>query len=101
MSDQKVFKFAFTALISILKLGLKFPCAISIIWKRGEKLAEVLQRREIVNGVATFNEKLTIECNMIFNVPKKQFEPKKVLTRVTQTIFTILIFTEKGTKQAG
>lgn len=78
MSDQKVFKFAFLATISTLKLGLKFPCTISVIWKRGEKLAEVLQRREIINGVATFNEQLSIDCNMIFDVNKKQFETKKV-----------------------
>lgn len=38
-SDQKVFKFAFVADILTLKLGLKFPCTISVIWKRGEKLA--------------------------------------------------------------
>jgi hypothetical protein len=31
----------------------------------------VLHRREIDNGVATFNEQLTIECNMIFDVGKK------------------------------
>jgi hypothetical protein len=35
MSDQKVFKFGFSALLLTLKLGLKFPCNISIIWKRG------------------------------------------------------------------
>jgi|JI6StandDraft_1071083.scaffolds.fasta_scaffold15387_2 hypothetical protein len=77
-SDQKVFKFSFVASITTLKLGLKFPCTISIIWKRGEKLAEVLTRREIVNGVATFNEQLSIDCNMIFDVNKKLFEAKKV-----------------------
>ena len=65
-------------LLFLLKLGLKFPCTISIIWKRGEKLAEVLTRREIVNGVATFNEQLSIDCNMIFDVNKKLFEAKKV-----------------------
>lgn len=96
-----MFKFAFLAAISTLKLGLKFPCSISVIWKRGEKLAEVLQRREIVNGTATFNEQLSIDCNMIFDVAKKQFEPKKVTPILIQTLFSILLFTDKGTKQAG
>lgn len=50
----KCFKFTFFALVDSLNLSLKFPCTISIIWKRGEKLAEVKERRGIVNGVATF-----------------------------------------------
>lgn len=61
----------------------------------------MLNRREIVNGVATFNEQLTIDCNMIFDSGKKQFESKKVRPGLAQTLFSILIFTEKGTKQAG
>lgn len=52
--SQKCFKFTFFAFLDSLKLSLKFPCTISVIWKRGDKLAEVREKKAIVDGVATF-----------------------------------------------
>ena len=78
--SQKCFKFTFLAYIDEVRLALKFPCTLSVIWKRGDKLAEVQERKEIVNGVATFKEELTIDCNMIMDTQKKVFDPKKVPT---------------------
>lgn len=33
--NQKIYKFIFTAHIKTVSLALKFPCVVSIIWKRG------------------------------------------------------------------
>jgi hypothetical protein len=48
MTDTKVFKFVFTANVQSVSLALKFPCVVSVMWKRGilllmlgEKTAEV------------------------------------------------------------
>ncbi len=48
MAETKVFKFVFTAHVQSVSLALKFPCVVSIMWKRGnlhfilgEKSAEV------------------------------------------------------------
>lgn len=34
-SNQKIFKFIFQANLKTVTLALKFPCVVSIIWKRG------------------------------------------------------------------
>ena len=36
-SNQKHFKFMFQANVKTVSLALKFPCVVSVIWKRGEK----------------------------------------------------------------
>ena len=45
MEGQKLYKFVFTAQVHTVSLALKFPCVVSVTWKRGEKSAEVKQRR--------------------------------------------------------
>lgn len=33
--NQKLFKFMFQATVKTVTLALKFPCVVSVIWKRG------------------------------------------------------------------
>jgi hypothetical protein len=33
--NQKIYKFIFNAHVKTVSLALKFPCVVSIIWKRG------------------------------------------------------------------
>jgi len=35
MSSIKIFKFGFIADIKTVTLALKFPCIVSVFWKRG------------------------------------------------------------------
>lgn len=35
MSAQKHYKFVFTAYIKTVTLALKFPCVVSVTWRRG------------------------------------------------------------------
>lgn len=77
MSD-KIFRFFFQAKLSTLSLNLNFPCEISVVWKRGDKLAETKERKPVVKGTVTFNESIAIECNMAINTQTNKFESKKV-----------------------
>jgi len=52
MQNQKIYKFCFNAFLHSVSLALKFPCVVSVTWKRGnyvcysgEKSAEVKERR--------------------------------------------------------
>jgi hypothetical protein len=35
-ANVKIYKFVFTALVKTVALALKFPCVVSVIWKRGK-----------------------------------------------------------------
>lgn len=50
--STKVYKFGFIADIKTVTLALKFPCIVSVFWKRGthylkqgEKTAEIKERK--------------------------------------------------------
>lgn len=52
MEVNKIYKFAFIADVKTVTLALKFPCVVSVFWKRGmifanlgEKAAEVKERK--------------------------------------------------------
>ena len=77
---DRLFKFCFQAKLTTLSLNLSFPCQISVVWKRGDKLAETKERKAVIRGVVTFDETLEIDCNMAISPESKRFEPKKVLS---------------------
>lgn len=70
---DRVFKFFFKAKLSTLSLNLNFPCQISVVWKRGDKLAETKERKPVEKGLVTFNETISIECNMAISPTTKKF----------------------------
>lgn len=43
-STKNTYKISFIAKIHYLKLALKFPCTISIVWKRSDRSSQTKQK---------------------------------------------------------
>ena len=51
MSNQKHYKFVFTAFVKTVTLALKFPCVVSVNWRRSTLVfIQVKKYRKLSNG---------------------------------------------------
>ena len=67
---------------------------------KGSEVAEV-EPLELTGGALTFNRKLSLNVNMYYDTVNQVFLEKKVAFEGIQSIFTLIIITEKGEKSAG
>lgn len=61
---MRVFRFGITVVIEQVHLSVSFPCKLSVAWKRGNQKLESTTQPQLEQGLATFNESLSLQTRI-------------------------------------